>query len=700
MLGITYEYDDFQCERQIDDFHIRLPKKPKKSHVVNYDIPKHRQRFRPPKLPEGINGRYLRGSLTEADIAFIDQEYYRRKYGYWFYNNGNLEYVTGLHYFYLSYWKITLQGRGFGLPNFKDSDRDYFYIWDHCANDPDCYGLLHVTNRRDGKTHRGNVTGYEAISRSKRAIMGIQSKTYDDASQVFDKIVAGWRKLPEFFKPTDTGDSNPKKALRFDDPAKRTSKTQIKKYSEVLESEISYMNAKDEAYDGGGLRFKFDDEVGKTNSAEGDIYNRWEINKYCLVDGNIITGKALQTTTVEELDGKSFSRFKKLWEESDIKKKNLGRTKSGLYRYFKPASYGLEGVHPETKQPFVDEYGYSNIELAEDYIIKSRKEVLGEGLASLMRKYPLTIGEAFMISNDSPVFNLDKIAEQQQHNLTIPKNWVVRGNFYWKGGHTDLEVAWSPDSNGKFQVIWMPPVEERNKSEIKYMRRTPSNQVLGSIGVDPYDHKYTTASKHSKAAAHVFRKFHPMDPYDSNNFVCQYYARPEDPRIFYEDILMMSVFYGYQVLAENNKPGLVNHFRERGYLNYLMDRPRDTHTTYSRSRQEEKGIPMTGVEARGALIEVLKHYITNNIGRLDPEKFGDSKTAEVYSRCYFAELLDDWGRFTGENWTPHDLTVSSGLALLGAMQDTRKIEEPTKVNVQQLFKVYNNRGRISKRVRV
>ena len=61
-------------------------------------------------------------------------------------------------------------------------------------------------------------------------------------------------------------------------------------------------------------------------------------------------------------------------------------------------------------------------------------------------------------------------------------------------------------------------------------------------------------------------------------------------KIFYEDILMAAFFFGYPLLVENNKYGIVRYFESRGYDGYLLDRP--SHQTTSGSVvTKTKGIP-------------------------------------------------------------------------------------------------------------
>jgi hypothetical protein len=270
-LAQRYNYKDFDREREIDEFKFTLPKPPKKEDIDGYKLKKSDQRFTPPdkKYVKELSYRIAtQQKLSSSDRKFISLQWERRLNGYWFYNNGYLEYITGLHYYYLTAWNIvrvedavrrdgTMGKRKVsGLPKFTDSDRDYFYIWNDCDTDENCFGLIHITNRRDGKTYRSTATANELVSRSPDSIAGIQSKTDTDGSKVFKKLVKSWKALPEYYKPVDVGDSDPAKRLEYRNPKRRSSKTQVKEYSEVLDSEVNFGNAKEEYYDGDGLRHR------------------------------------------------------------------------------------------------------------------------------------------------------------------------------------------------------------------------------------------------------------------------------------------------------------------------------------------------------------------------------------------------------------------------------------------------------------
>ena len=113
-----------------------------------------------------------------------------------------------------------------------------------------------------------------------------------------------------------------------------------------------------------------------------------------------------------------------------------------------------------------------------------------------------------------------------------------------------------------------------------------------------------------------------------------------------------------------------------------MSRPEPTHTIHSR-KQKELGIPMTGEDARNALISAVESEVYDNVGYLEEE--------DRYAKNYFNDLLLDWAKFDVNNWTPHDQTVASGLALLAERKYIRDKKEPTTTD-HEFFRSYTNRG--------
>ena len=676
-------YDNFQREREIYGLKCILPAPPPINEIANYNLPQKDQRFVPVEIPQD-----LRMWETTRRKEFEAREWKRRREGYWFFNNGNLEYLTGVNYFYLNYWKFPVVKNGkkvLGLPYFTDADRDFFYFWEECKQDKKSFGMVNASFRRWGKTYKGTCILYEELSRTPESHGGIQSKTDTDGRKVFNKMIKSWQKLPYYFKPIDTGDSHPVTSLRFYESGVKNTKTQFKDYSQVLRSEIDYGTALDEHYDGDGLLIHYSDEVGKTPPKSGNVLERWLVIRECISDGNVVTGKALWTTTVEEMEKKGGRQFYNVWKISDQNKRNiLGQTEGGLYRYFNPAYYGYRG--DDEGQNFMDEYGYSNKDAALTYHKKKRSTLSGESLLSYRRKYPIYESDLFVIDNKESIYDLDRIYKQMEYNETMPTSTVVRGNFVWEVWGQKVKFVF--DESGRWYIVWRPKDEDANRQVIINGKICPGNPNIVS-GVDPFDHKFTTDNRKSNAASYVFKKFDPLDPENSSLPVSQYIARPHTPEMFYEDMLMQCVYYGCELLCENNKIGLINYFRVKGFYQYLMRRPESTHTAHSRKEQMEVGIPMSGDEARQALMDAIIGYVYTNVGF--------DVATNFYGKVFFPELLEDLIAFDPTKWTPHDCTVAFGLSLLATQK--KVIKRTAEGTDERWFRTYKTQGNSSYEVK-
>jgi len=127
----------FERQRLIGEITVYLPEPPNYAEIANYNLPTHKQKFCYTEQP--LKNR-------EPTSAFLKQEFVRFQEGYWFYNNGNLEWLTPFHYFFLNYW--TDKGKQM---IFVDAQRDTLYWWWQIENMSSMAGGNLVTNRRHGK---------------------------------------------------------------------------------------------------------------------------------------------------------------------------------------------------------------------------------------------------------------------------------------------------------------------------------------------------------------------------------------------------------------------------------------------------------------------------------------------------------------------------------------------------------------------
>ena len=676
----------------ISDIDITLPKKPGKKKILFSNRAKKNQKWERLTMPEGFSWDKPQNEYTEEDIAWIEEDAERRLNGVWFMNNGVPIYITGLHYFYIQWCKIDI-----GYPEYRDRDRRFFTYWQACVVDPECYGMIMVKHRREGATFKGAAITLEYITRTRNANGGLLSKTGADAKEFFYKVVKMFRSLPPFYQPMIAGTDNPKTILEFDKPGERITKsTRTVQMSDALESKIEWKNTAENSFDSYKLARFVCDEGGKWE--EANVYKNWQVVKPTL--SNRLLGKAFFPSTVNEMTRKGGEKFKSLWDGSDPNSRNLNdQTDEGLYRYFTPAYDGLEYGN----QVFIDEYGNSVIETPEKpimgvngrYIKVGAKQFLQNirdslknntnALAEHKRQYPWSPEEAFRVETDNCSFDAERLYQQQEWNDLYAGRLITQGNFIWRNGFGS-DVDFIPSRTGRWKVTWVPMPEQQNLvSRDRLGRLVPGNITTVVSGADPYDHSKTTDARGSSGASYVFRPYNPAVE-GTYQFVCQYIHRPPTVFEFYEDILKQVIFYGCQILVENNKIGMINWFEEKGFKHYLMKRPESTHTQSSK-RQTTLGIPTSGDVVRDGLINNLEKYVVDCCG-YDIES-GEGGT------LFFSELVQDLLIFDAGNWQKYDATVAAGLTLLATQKAVRKEQEiPEEF---QLVKVFNNSGKRSVR---
>lgn len=604
------------------------------------------------KKRQKIDPTYIDVELEE----FRRQEWDRRLNGVWFLNNGRPEYLTGLAYFYLNWWKIDS-----GYPDFRKTDWEYFMVMDRVINDDNCGGMIEVTKRRAGKTARSGVFIYEYVSRTNNAYGGAQSKTDTDVKEnVFDKfIVQPFKHLPDFFRPNyDTSKGlTPTSEMRFFNTTKKGSHAEDNVDNPELESKINFKSSKNKAYDGTKLHRYVSDEAAKL-PAEHDIEERHAVVKLCAEENGKIIGKMLYTTTVEEMGGKDEKgrsmkmggvKFKQLWKDSDpeVLDEN-GRTSSWLYRFFIPAY----------RTVFFDKYGYADEEKAKKYFLADRKAVEDDSkkLNSRIRKSPFTIEEAFRADSDSCLYDVNKLNDRIDFfSFANPDELYTKGNLHEM---EDGTIEFRPSSNGKFKMH-----EEPNKPNAVRKRGAhfePMNTANYVIGIDPFSHSTVNNGKGSMGSSYVFKRKNIYEPDNSGKFVMQYIARPPSTRIFYEDMRKLCHFYGAPMLFENQKQGIKEYFERVLYDQFMIWLP----------KAKQAGIP-SSVSAKQELAEVTELYIIDYCDMVP-----------------FKELIDDWLDFDIDNTEKYDQAMSAGWTLVADKILRKRFTKPSNTNLgkSRMFK--------------
>jgi hypothetical protein len=649
------------------------------------------------KIKTVFDWKEYSSEFQEKWFDYIDNEFKLRDEGFWFYNRSNPTYITGTHYMYLQWSKIDV-----GKPDFREANRLFFIFWEACKADNRCYGMCYLKNRRSGFSFMASGETVNQATISSDARFGILSKSGPDAKKMFtDKVVPISVNYPFFFKPIQDGMDRPKSELAYRVPASKFTRRKLdinEKLEDIegLDTTIDWKNTGDNSYDGEKLKLLVHDESGKWERPN-NILNNWRVTKTTLRLGSRIIGKCMMGSTSNALD-KGGDNFKKLYNDSDVTKRNAnGQTRTGLYSLFVPMEWNYEG--------YIDSYGLpvfdtpekpveapdgSKIEIGVlDYW---QNEVDGlkhdaDALNEFYRQFPRTTQHAFRDETKQSLFNLTRIYEQIDYNEDVNnKSMVTTGSFQWENGKQDTRVLFVPHKDGRFIISWVPPFYMQNKVLIKNGTKYPGNEHCGAFGCDPYDISGTVDGRGSNGSLHGLTKF-SMEDVPPSHFFLEYIARPQTAETFFEDVLMACVFYGMPILAENNKPRLLYHFKRRGYRGFAMNRPDKVWNKLSVTEREIGGIPNSSEDIKQAHAAAIESYIETYVGFREIE----------YGDMYFQRTLEDWAKFNINNRTKHDASISSGLAIMACNKHLYIPTAPVERKTYDLgIKRYDNSGALSK----
>lgn len=623
--------------------------------------------------------RKIEEERIKFDSLYVDpyleeirvKEWNRRLCGVWFYNKGKLVYITQLHYFYLNWWKY--QGK---YLNYRDPDRETFYVVQYCIEDPLCLGINEITMRKSGKTARSACFGYDRTSRLSDHHCGIQSKKDEDAWEVFKKgFVHPWQKLPHFYRPTfdlmkgdDPGDE-----LRFFNTSRRGAAAATEQPEEALNSWVDFKTSEASAYDGPELHSYISDETGKTRR-EISVLERQNTTRYCTeIDGEL-KGKHWYTTTVEVEEGEDENyEFHELTEKSNpLIRDDNGMTLSGLYTIFQPAY----------KYMYFDDWGFPDEERAKIFLLNTRRKLEEEGksrdLSSLKRKKPMNFREAFTADGQHALFNPETL-NIQYDDISWRNDLTERGNLEWVGGHrlrvekedsngykyfVPSEVEWVPSLNGRWEKLknWLP--RDPNRVYENNGKFLPNNNWANRIGCDPFKFDKTKDKRRSDCVAYNYQLEDTLfkdDPYN-DTFTLEYAYRPETTREANEDILKMVWWMGCQVLFERNVNHWKDYFKENDCEGFLMYLP----------GEEEPGVYTDG---KGTVVQMICNYTSTYINRF-------------IKKVMFKKLIRKdvgWLGFKVEDTQKFDRPMAAGVTLI-AVKGKKYVKKPDQnMNVEDLM---------------
>ncbi|MEI6797881.1 MAG: hypothetical protein WCO04_01535 [Pseudomonadota bacterium] len=527
------------------------PPVPSLKTIIGHDLPKKEQKWNRPHIPSDEEAK----DMTKSEKStIIEREMNRRIYGYWFMNNGVPTYITGDHYFCLTYWFMGALTKD-GYPEYRAAAAKWYYVMDMAEKSENCYGLIMSTNKRFGKTEYALSSLYNAATLvDEECLYGMQSLNATEAKNNLFKsrLMRSHKRIPNWIKPVSNESKGTKEIVS--ELTFMGEKMDGGGYKAGLNNIIDWRPTIPSAYQGKRPRKIFLDEPGSLE--EMSLIEWWTTVREQLALGKRIFGKASLPTTMEDMKKKGAIEFVKLWEDSnpeDLDKN--GRTKSGLWRYFKPFFLGREG--------FVDEYGNDLIEEAKQFRQNQLEHADHAAAEKIKRQYPETVEEAFGVVMsgkwEADVKDILKTALAEAEAKDITR--------YFKISKYDNTIRLQPCKSTDPEAVM---IVEDPEPGVKY------GGGIDSIGTD----NQTGDEGGSKLAFCITKGFGGMGL--SYAPICLYEFRPDRLEDAYRVISYIVEYYGatagpkmFKVMGETNAgaTNLLNFLINAGLKSHMAKKP-------------------------------------------------------------------------------------------------------------------------------
>ena len=567
------------------------------------------------------------------------------------------------YYLFLQYFNVGGAPAQFRLKRLK-----HVYYKIEVRNKPLAKGTYTIKNRQDGETTMAmsDCLWEVADGNMDYGNIGMQSKTRDTVqNSCWRTLLLGWNGLPEWLRHTiyddfASGDKVAEKMKFVRQKSKGDNGRDI-----MLLYGASTHNAFDSM---NNMRRCVLDEINKW--LECSFYDTFLNYEKFILAGVNRKGLFDIFSSPADTNGKHNDEAYAFWQKSDPSKLDeFGNTESGVWRYYSNPLDGIEGMY--------DKFGDADPDEILDRIKKKRKSVPADKQMGEVRAYPLNEEEMFGSFDSSGLWsNTDGIKSRvffltgRRFKDPVTKEPVkIYGNLERVDGYIDGEVEFRPVDidhfdvrNARFCFSYLP----KNKETLTNIF-TPPAYIENSLGVDPFNKRYTKHKRKSNGAI-VNWKFRDLYSTGVNRCPTMIYSnRTQHEATFYEDVLKAAIFNRARIQYENVTAGLGEYIEDRGYHAWLLP-----------SRGEKEGSKLTGDSPSGK-----GGFLNEGIGLLNAALNTPLNEDEPYllELQWFIELLEDNMKFNPLDTHENDLTMAELQALLGAVKTLHtKQRKPSRLN--------------------
>jgi hypothetical protein len=523
--------------------------------------------------------------------------------------------ITGIHYFYLNFWKIRGVNEATGRkdyihPRFLEIDFLFFWEWERsCKNQKDtCVG-----KRRQA-----------GFSEKEAALCGYNFTFFPSSQTV---IACGEEKYGQIVYGKTIKGLNLLRKTEFGHRALYEGEVLIAKHKVLLDDGENIQWIYEGSFSELHLRTCKNSDQALVGLSPDLIV--WE--ECGLFKGRLLTNLNYINPGMKTNNRKTgFSLFIGTGGEASEELEEL---------FFKPVENGImdypdvyyDGYTAGSEDVvrriayFVPGYSYLEIDADGNNLVEDSLKAIHENRRLALKKkdknayiieitqFPLNPDEMFMRTGENG-FNIEKLNNQliylRKHN-EIRDFWDV-GRLEWikdsKGKITGVEFV--PDPNGWIRIFEHP---SWTRSE------NPTERIPGlyKSSTDSYDKNQAPTSSSLGSFSTIKGHLDFKEPFDKT-YVARITCRPPTAEEFYEMTAKATYYYYSYNLIEWSNIGIFGWYERNGFSHMLKERPRIVYANVADSRVNNKwGIdPST----KGFWIQAYSDYIENNAERMYDEE--------------------------------------------------------------------------------
>ena len=500
--------------------------------ILNEGLPKKEQKWIKPTFP------IFEDCTKQENISIYKREIRRIKHGVYFWNNGKLIYVTGVHYAGMVHWKLKESDTDYF--RYTRTQRDIFYFMDLCVKDPKCVGGIIFSLKRLGKSEIMQLEMFVDALLSEKGRYTFQALNDKEAKENFSKTFYANEHLHESLPITKFDET--KKSIKNRDRdnlivfSRETMTdgiiwTAVDTKTSTDNIDFGVKPTKLSGIQGKKLKRASLDEFASLERKDEMTLENWHSKAYAQAtedSGSRVVGKIWLIATAENITSDSLSESQQIWNDSAPNRIDAnGFTPSGLKRMFIPFYLGGRGSE------FMDEYGDPKIEKAISFWENKMESLSDSGKVLYSHQNPRTIEHVFDINKDNGLEAdvVEILKHRKKELLTAPqfKHIIKRID-----GQILVDPADKKDYDGQFTFeMFEPPLEHH----------------LYRIGVDATSTAKNSTNKNAKGNelgkekskfALVVHKITGDNQYVD---VANYFVRPEKRHLVEKAALWLCMYY-------------------------------------------------------------------------------------------------------------------------------------------------------------